>query len=213
MLARHPVLGHVRVDHGPGLQEELPEQRLADLLVQSPHVHRGICEESRPIKSQPPEPRRPPRQPLIQKAAPQPLFPSNQSLPTTRSAASPGPQGAQNPLQCLVVYAGYTKDSPFPQNPPQHPTTPLVQPKSPQDPRGIHLSVAPISPVPPDAPPDTPPVPPDTPSRCPRTSPRCPRTRPPLPPWFRSEIGPAAILSRSRSARAAPQARRHARRT
>lgn len=47
VLARDPVLGHVRVDHGPGLQEELPEQGLADLLVQSPHVHRGICGEQR----------------------------------------------------------------------------------------------------------------------------------------------------------------------
>lgn len=42
MLARDPVFGHVRVDHGASLEEELPQQRLADLLVQAADVDGGI---------------------------------------------------------------------------------------------------------------------------------------------------------------------------
>lgn len=42
MLARDAVFGHVGVDHGARLEEELPQQRLADLLVQAAHVDGGI---------------------------------------------------------------------------------------------------------------------------------------------------------------------------
>lgn len=42
VLAGDPILGHVGVNHRPGLEKQLPQQRLAHLLVQAPHVHGGI---------------------------------------------------------------------------------------------------------------------------------------------------------------------------
>lgn len=42
VLARDAVFGHVGVDHGARLEEELPQERLADLLVQAAHVDGGI---------------------------------------------------------------------------------------------------------------------------------------------------------------------------
>ena len=42
-----PVLGHVDVDDGPRLHEELPQQRVAHLLVQTAHVDGRILGEQR----------------------------------------------------------------------------------------------------------------------------------------------------------------------
>ena len=39
-----PVLGHVDVDDGPRLHEQLPQQRVAHLLVQPAHVDRRILD-------------------------------------------------------------------------------------------------------------------------------------------------------------------------
>lgn len=42
VLASDAVFGHVGVDHGARLEEQLPQERLADLLVQAAHVDGGI---------------------------------------------------------------------------------------------------------------------------------------------------------------------------
>ncbi len=41
------VLGHVHIDDWPGLDEQLPEQRLVDLLVKTAHIDGGICSKEK----------------------------------------------------------------------------------------------------------------------------------------------------------------------
>ena len=42
MLHSDPVLGHVDVDDRPGLHEQLPQQSLVNLLIQSSHIDGGV---------------------------------------------------------------------------------------------------------------------------------------------------------------------------
>lgn len=42
VLACDSILGHVGIDHRSRLEKELPQQRLADFLIQPPDVHRRI---------------------------------------------------------------------------------------------------------------------------------------------------------------------------
>lgn len=168
MLARDPVLGHVRVDDGPGLQEELPEQGLADLLVQSPHVHRGICEESRSTKSKPPEPEAPSPSALNPgSGSPAPLFSFRKPQPTMdpelrrrRLPVSPG-SSKSPPVPCRVsrIHQGL----PIPSEPSTAPhNAPSVARVSTGPPWYTPQRSPYLSPVAPDTPPATPPVPPDT---------------------------------------------------
>lgn len=45
VLTSDSILRHVGVDYWPRLEKQLPQQRLADLLIQAPHIHRCIWTE------------------------------------------------------------------------------------------------------------------------------------------------------------------------